>query len=194
MKKIKQERKQQLFELLVEKNLVPGLFDKYLDTYMSHKEIVEALLVHGVNPDYYAPYYEVPILALAESRNEVDAFLLLLDYGANPNVKSSTDGTKANIIHSMTLAQENKYNRKMFKALLKAKVDFNILNPTTGQSILIDLVSYCPLATEKIKTILEHGADPHLKNRNGDSIYDLMDRNEINIIDSVKALLNAYRK
>lgn len=194
MKKLKQERKQQLFELLLEKELIPGLFDKYLDTYMSDKEIVEALLVHGVNPDYFHPYYEVPMLALAESRNEVDAFLLLLDYGANPNVKSSTDGTKANIIHRMTLAQENKYNRKMFKALLKAKVDFNVLNPTTGQSILIDLLTYSPLATDKINTILKHGADPHLKNRNGDSIYDLMDRNEISIIDSVKELLNTYRK
>lgn len=30
MKKIKQEREQQLFELLVGKSLVPGLFDKYL--------------------------------------------------------------------------------------------------------------------------------------------------------------------
>lgn len=194
MKKLTQERKQQLFELLVEKNLVPGLLNKYLDTYMSDKEIVEALLVHGVNPDYYEPYYEVPVLALAESRNEVDAFLLLLEYGANPDVKSSTDGTKANIIHSMTLAQENKYNRKMFKALLKAKVNFNVLNPTTGQSILIDLLTYSPLATDKIKTILEHGADPHLKNINGDSVFDLMDRNEIKIIDPVKALLNTYRK
>ncbi len=194
MKKMKQERKQQLFELLVSKNLVPGLMQQYLDTYMSDKEIFEALLVHGLNPDYYEPYYQVPVLALAESRNEVEAFQLLLDYGANPNVPSSTDGTKANIIHSMTLAQENKYNRKMFKALLKAKVDFNVLNPTTGQSILMDLLTYSPLATDKIKTILEHGADPNLKNSNGDSIYDLIDRKEIKITDSVRVLLHSCQK
>lgn len=191
---MKQERKQQLFELLVSKNLVPGLMQQYLDTYMSDKEIFEALLVHGLNPDYYEPYYQVPVLALAESRNEVEAFQLLLDYGANPNVPSSTDGTKANIIHSMTLAQENKYNRKMFKALLKAKVDFNVLNPTTGQSILMDLLTYSPLATDKIKTILEHGADPNLKNSNGDSIYDLIDRKEIKITDSVRVLLHSCQK
>lgn len=191
MKKISQEKKQEMFELLLEKELVPALHSSHLNTYMADKAIVEALLVHGADPNYFEPYFKVPILSLAESRRNYDAFKLLLEYGANPNVQSSVDGNKANIVNRHVIFYMD--NRKYFKLLLKAKVDLNILHPVSGDTLLMETIMISPLATELVQTMIDNGADPNLKNRDGISIYDLIDQGKIKTNSSLIRILDKYR-
>lgn len=193
MKKISQEKKQEMFELLLEKELVPALHSSHLDTYMADKAIVEALLVHGADPNYLEPYFKVPILSLAESRRHYDAFKLLLEYGANPNAQSCLDGNKTNIVHGLVILNSSKDNNKYFKLLLKAKVDLNILHPVSGDTLLMEKIMVSPLATELFQTMIDNGADPNLKNRDGFTIYDLIDQGKISSGRSLMKILDKYR-
>ncbi|AWH85238.1 hypothetical protein HYN59_08955 [Flavobacterium album] len=191
MKRISDKKKQEMGELLKNQNLLP-VNNNDLFRFMKEKEVFEALLANGADPDYTDSYFKFPILSLAYSHGYYPAFKLLLEYGAHPNVPSTITAEKTDLLFDLFFSYVK--NKKYVDVLAKHKVNFNVILPDTGETLLEWMLRYSPLATDAIKTILENGGDPNLPNKDGKTVFDLANNGEIRIIDSLMPLLDQLRK
>lgn len=191
MKKVSEKKKQQTLELLQSRDLLP-VNNNVLFQYMKEKEVFEALLIHGADPDYYDSYFKYPMLSVAHNSGYFQAFKLMLEYGASPNVPSMLRAEKTDLLFDLFFSYVR--NKKYVDTLAKNGVNFNITLPETGETVLEWMLRYSPIATDAIKTILEYGGDPNFPNGNGKTIYDLIGDGEISVIDSLMPLLDERRK
>jgi ankyrin repeat protein len=177
---------------ILESRFIP-VKDEMLFKFISDKEVVEALLVMGANPNYYDTYFNCPILSLAYSRDEYSVFKLLLEHGANPNVTSSTDMDKRNIIFEAIWSRANGINRYL-KTLIKYKVDLNVKEPKSGEPLIMWSLSTGYYIAEIIELLLKSGADINLKSDAGLNIFDLVAKNQVKLDQQVIMLINSYKK
>jgi len=191
MKKVSEKKKQQTLELLQSRDLLP-VDNNVLFQYMKEKEVFEALLIHGADPDYYDSYFKYPMLSVAHNSGYFQAFKLMLEYGASPNVPSMLRAEKTDLLFDLFFSYVR--NKKYVDALAKNGVNFNITLPETGETVLEWMLRYSPIATDAIKTILEHGGDPNFPNGNGKTIYDLIADGEIKVINMLMPLLDERKK
>lgn len=182
---------QQMTELLQNQNLLPVSNDA-LFRFMSNKEVFEALLANGANPNYNDSYFKFPILSLAYSHGHYQAFKLLLEYGADPNVPSTIRAEKTDLLFDLFFSYVK--NKKYVDVLAKNGINFNVILPDTGETLLEWMLRYYPLATDALKTILENGGDPNLPNRHGKNIFELAESGDIRVISSLMPLLEQLRK
>lgn len=191
MKKISEKKKQQTLELLQSRDLLP-VDNNVLFRYMKEKDVFEALLVHGADPDYYDSYFKFPMLSVAHNSNYFQAFKLMLEYGATPNVPSMIRAEKTDLLFDLFFSYVR--NKKYVDALAKNGVNFNVIDPHSGASVLEFMLRYYPIATDAIVTILEGGGDPNFPNRDGKTIFDLVASGEIKVIDRLMPMLEERRK
>ncbi len=191
MKKISEKKKQQTLELLQSLGLLP-VDNNVLFRYMKEKEVFEALLIHGADPDYADSYLKFPMLSLAHNSGNFPAFKLLLEYGANPNEPSMIRTEKTDLLFDLFFSYVR--NKKYIDALAKSGVNFNVILPDTGETLLEWMLRYSPIATDALKTIVNGGGDPNFPNRHGNSIFELIASGEISVIPSVMVLLETHRK
>jgi ankyrin repeat protein len=190
MKKISQKKKDEALDLLGNRHLIP-IQNSYLDGFMSDKEVFEALLIMGADPNYVEPYFKVPILSLAHSRNYYHAFKTLLEHGANPNVVSSVDSAKTNIVFEIILYYTS--NLRYLKLMLKHQVDLNVNHPKTMDRLLTWILKTGRVSQEQIQLMLENGCDPNQKNGDGSTIFNLIDNDQIKLNETIISLLNKYK-
>jgi len=191
MKKISEKKKQQTLELLQSRGLLP-VDNNILFKYMKEKDVFEALLVHGADPDYYDSYFKYPMLSVAHNSGYFPAFKLMLEYGATPNVLSMVRAERTDLLFDLFFSYVR--NKKYVDALAKNGVNFNVIDPHSGETLLEFMLRYSPIATDAIITMLEGGADPNFPNRDGKTIFDLIASGEIKVIDRLLPLLEEHRK
>lgn len=191
MKKISEKKKQQTLELLQSRDLLP-VDNNVLFRYMKEKDVFEALLVHGADPDYYDSYFKYPMLSVAHNSNYFQAFKLMLEYGATPNVPSMIRAEKTDLLFDLFFSYVR--NKKYVDALAKNGVNFNVIDPNSGGTVLEFMLRNYPIATDAIITILEGGGDPNFPNRDGKTIFDFIANREIKVIDRLMPMLEERRK
>ena len=124
-----------------------------------NKQIIEALLKAGANPNKVSYELYLTPLQLAIWRKLIDITTLLLTYGANPNVYSNTKTP----LHELLLNKSTKYNGNI-KLILKKKANPNAVyinnyNPTI-QLTPLDIA--CKNKNHMIiKTLIIYGARKH---------------------------------
>ncbi|MGQ2981951.1 hypothetical protein [Flavobacterium sp.] len=191
MKKVSEKKKLQALELLQSRNLLP-VNNNVLFQYMKEKEVFEALLIHGADPDYYDSYFKYPMLSVAYNSNYFQAFKLMLEYGAHPNVPSMLRAEKTDLLFDLFFSYVR--NKKYVDALAKNGINFNVIDPHSGGTVLEFMLRYYPIATDAIRTIVEGGGDPNFPNRDGKTIFDLIDGGEVKVIDRLMPMLEERRK
>lgn len=191
MKKVSEKKKQQALELLRSRDLLP-VNNNVMFQYMKEKEVFEALLIHGADPDYYDSYFKYPMLSVAHNSNYFQAFKLMLEYGATPNVPSMIRAEKTDLLFDLFFSYVR--NKKYVDALAKNGVNFNVTDPNSGGTVLEFMLRYYPIATDAIITIVEGGGDPNFPNRDGKTIFDLIANEEIKVIDRLMPMLEERRK
>jgi len=152
---------------------------KHLFDAFGNMELFEALLAAGADANHFDTYFNVPILSLAYSRQEYTNFRLLLEYGANPDTPSSVFENREPIIFEIASPQTgvDSYLRPM----IKAGIDLNQMHPDSGYTLLQHAASRYYVSLENLEHLIAKGADPNLPNRDGQTLYDLIDNGKINL-------------
>jgi ankyrin repeat protein len=135
-------------------------------------EVVNALLSAGANPNIKSKNGVTPLHTAAQY-NELDVVKALLSAGANPEVEAKNVGTPLHLA-----SQHNEID--VMEALISAGANVNIQSDGRG-----DLKSVTPLMIaasksenpEKIRYLLEHGADTSLKDSRGYRAIDYAEAN-----------------
>ncbi len=162
---------------------------KHIFKALGNPELLEALLVCGADANHFDTYFNVPVLSLAHSRQELSEFKLLLEHGANPDSPSSVFENREPIIFEVVSAQQGVDS--FLRPMIKAGIDLNQLHPESGQTVLQHAASRYYVSGENLEFLIENGADPNLKNKHGQTLYDLIDTGEIKLH---KPILLALRK
>jgi ankyrin repeat protein len=181
-------KRPEVVSLLLEKGAKPDLQMDGTRTLLSaaiehnSPEMVKALLDHKADPNFSAG---VPPLALAVSRESLPAkriALLLLERGANPNVRGPSRMTP--LIIATRLGNEDVVAR-----LLSSRANVNAQDEA-GNSALHYVLQEGPRLPSVMaiaKLLLAAGVDPNLKNKDGDT--PLMMNVESGAATKVQALL-----
>jgi 5-methylcytosine-specific restriction endonuclease McrBC regulatory subunit McrC/ankyrin repeat protein len=122
--------------------------------------------------------HDVTALMIASTEGNKEIAKLLLEHGADPNLKTKTGGTSLNLA-SM------KGNKEIVKLLLEHGANPN-LKDETGENTLSFL--FDTKNVEIVKLLLEYGADPNLQNINNGKTVLMRSSHEQNI-KVVKLLL-----
>ena len=139
-------------------------------------DILKMLLDAGANPNHYSKTAEhkrgnshTPLGFLINQgyrqKNFMDKLLMLLEYGANPNIK---DGYGVNALHDAVTELDPPILSKTIKLLLIYGVDIDSVN-SDGDSILFR--ARLNNSTDAFVTLLEWGADPWIKNSHGWNVF-----------------------
>ncbi len=137
--------------------IVCGKEDIVKKSLKKEKEIMNAYSNDGFTPLSLAAFFDQSSIAK-----------LLLENGANPNLKA-TNPSKVNALHS-AVAKENVELCRLF---IRAGVDINATQ-TQNVTALHSAVHRGNL--ELVKLLVENGAEMHLKMDNGDSAYSIAER------------------
>ncbi|WP_294818964.1 hypothetical protein [uncultured Flavobacterium sp.] len=191
MKKISEKKKQQTLELLQSRDLLP-VDNNVLFRYMKEKDVFEALLIHGADPDYYDSYFKYPILSVAHNSGYFQAFKLMLEHGATPNVPSMLRAEETDLLFDLFFSYVK--NKKYVDALAKHGVNFNVTDPRSGETLLEFMLRHSPIAIDAITTIVQSGGDPNFPNRDGKTVFDLIGSGEISVIDRLMPILEQRRQ
>lgn len=152
---------------------------KYLFNAFNDTEVFKALLAAGADPNHLEVEFDVPILSLAYSRQEYVPFMLLIQYGANPDVPSSTNADRTPIIFEMVDPQTG-IDRYLWH-MIQANANLNQLHPQTGYTLLMHSASRYYVSIDTLEYLIARGANPNLPNKAGFTIYDLIDEGKINL-------------
>ncbi|WP_347068071.1 ankyrin repeat domain-containing protein [Flavobacterium sp. WV_118_3] len=152
---------------------------KHLFDAFGNIKLFEALLVAGADANHFNTYFNVPILSLAYSRQEYTNFRLLLEYGANPDTPSSVFENREPIIFE--IASPQKGVDGFLYLMIKAGIDLNQMHPESGYTLLQHAASRYFVSLENLEHLIAKGADPNLPNRDGQTLYDLIDNGKINL-------------
>lgn len=156
--------------------------------------IIKMLLINGANPDVEIPiinnvFSKYNCLMYSLLNTEIETIKLLLEYKANPNIICNNQLPIFFIIKNI-----EKFGIDIIKRLLSNNINLNV----------IDVHGYTPLMylIDKINNnetlnilllLLEHGANPNIKNKFGMTVLHLAIKNinDIKIkLDTVKYLLD----
>jgi hypothetical protein len=194
--------------------------DENLNTFINDKEVFEALLVMGANPNYV--FYDVwgqesNILGKVVYNTLFNQFKLLLKYGANPNSvsiiqrKKSPDDIKAEEKENIMFDIVANAGWRFFQEILKYDVNLNVLSPLYGDTLLIYVlrrkcIYHNGKHKQTVELMLKHGVNVNQKNVNNISIFDLIERptsatsefdaratNKFEVDDDIFSLLEEYK-
>lgn len=165
---------------------------KHLFDAFNNFELLEALLVAGADANYVETQFNVPVLSLAYSRQEYTNFGLLLEYGANPDVPSSVFTNREPIIFEIASPQTGVDG--FLYLMIKAGIDLNQMHPESGYTLLQHAASRYYVSLENLEHLIEKGADPNLPNRDGQTLYDLIDSEKIKLDKPVLLALKKHQK
>ena len=144
-------------------------------------DVVNYLLNKGVDVNINDKNGDTP-LHLACLGRDLDTVKLLLSKGADPNVKNKYGDTP-----TFRLSHNEDSSLLFYKELLKHGVNFNSQDHD-GETLLTFACLRPWLKNIKlIKFLLDNGADPSIKNKEGKSCFDTKD-------EEIKELLNTYKK
>ncbi|XP_062868500.1 oxysterol-binding protein-related protein 1 isoform X2 [Trichomycterus rosablanca] len=163
----------------------------HLACYFGHNDVVEELLKAGADANLTNNVGDTPLHKAAfTGRKEV--VMLLLQYGACPSVINGTAQIPKDITHSdeiriMLEAAERTEERKLEEQLLEAAREgatttlLKLLNREKPLNInCTDLLGNTPLHCAAYRgqkqcaiKLLQNGASPNIKNKNGQSVFDL---------------------
>ena len=138
------------------------------------------------------------VFALFEaSSHGIDITEVVLENGADPNIQDDNGDTIIFI--------NSKYNMiEMVELILKYNIDLNIKNKK-GRTALLEALDFSDgLDMENVpgivKLLLEHGADPTIKDENGKSVLELLDDDDDDdddffiMLRDLKKLIKFYTK
>ncbi|RZJ70295.1 ankyrin repeat domain-containing protein [Flavobacterium sp.] len=148
---------------------------KHLFDAFGNPELFEALLVAGADSNHFDTEFNVPILSLAYSRQEYPEFALLLQHGANPDVPSSTDVARTPILFEIVSSDPDGY----LSLMIQANADLNQFHPETGNTLIMHAATHYYVSLEMLEVLIKNGADSNLPNRDGFTIYDLIDQGKV---------------
>jgi ankyrin repeat protein len=157
----------------------------YAATYKRGKAL-HLLLENGADPNAPSePQNEYPLhIAAYEADHEMCS--TLIKYGANLDTTSKYGYTP---LHMVVLASESGGPRGKFidtiKALLNAGADPDIKTqrPNDDQCTALMLCAKYPLNDIVTETLLEHGANPLLKNRSGKTAMDIAKGESLEVME-----------
>lgn len=190
---------------ILEDRFVPSN-GEMLYEFISDKEIFEALLINGVSPNSSENSSEEPILSLAFSLEEYQAFKLLLDHGADPNIKTSTNySSEAKWPLIFSIVNDHPRNIRFFKKIIKHDIDYSVLDENKGNTLMhVDLLSSTS-SLKMISFLAEKGVDPLIKNKEGKTVLDIaqeayessswnkeLQQEQLQIITFLKQLMHEY--
>ncbi len=164
---------------------------KHLFDAFNNFGLLEALLMVGADANYIEAQFNVPVLSLAYSRQEYTNFRLLLDYGANPDVPSSVFTNREPIIFEIASPQTGVDG--FLYLMIKAGIDLNQMHPESGYTLLQHAASRYYVSLENLEHLIEKGADPNLPNRDGQTLYDLIDSEKIKLGKPVLLALKKHQ-
>ena len=151
-------------------NLVYALkANEEIDTDSPIRRSFDLLYAHGSDLNVRGRWDDFP-LSHAVQHQLVDMVKILLEHGANPNMRRLGQQHDLELLESAATGYS--YNNDILQLLLKHGADTNI--PTkSGKPLLLTAVTENRL--EIAKTLIAHGADINIKNKDGDSLYRIAD-------------------
>lgn len=146
-----------------------------------HAEVAESLLQHGADVNMTNEAGGTALLAAA-SWGKPTIVQLLLDYGANPHIRTKNGWT--------TLMSAAKGHVETTQLLLEYGVDVNAIvtgGREKGKTALIIAIQWGQ--PDVVKLLLEHGADVNIKTETGKTALDIaMSKQDIHEVDKVKIM------
>uniref|UniRef100_A0A8B9LE06 Oxysterol-binding protein n=1 Tax=Astyanax mexicanus TaxID=7994 RepID=A0A8B9LE06_ASTMX len=172
----------------------------HLACYFGHRDVVEELLKAGADANLTNNVGDTPLHKAAfTGRKEV--VMLLLQYDACPAVINGTaqipkDITRNEEVRSMLEAAERTEERKLEQQVLEAAREgatttlLKLLNREKPPNInCTDLLGNTPLHCAAYRAqkqcavkLLQNGANPNIKNKNGQTVFDLAKDAELRMI------------
>ena len=170
------ENKFEILKLLIDAGMDVNVSDSYgctpliysINDVGTNYEMVKYLLEHKADPnlitkDYSKKYNKSPILELCNLYRGIDAdrckiLKLLLEYGADPDIRGGVDGNT--ILIYIVSSSINEYSVEAVKLLLQAGADPNIENNKRKTALqILESKSYTnEYSDEIIKILLDAGA------------------------------------
>ena len=152
---------------------------------VEYPELVKDLLAAGANID------DVDLdgwtaLMCASVRGRGDSVEILLQHGANVNVVTTKGMT------ALTLAAYYDYAGAA-EMLIEHGADLDTVDEDGWTAIMHSLMSNCPSNDDPVyELLLWYGADPTIRNKDGDTALDMMTRRGYKDTDDVVMTLKSY--
>ncbi len=139
-----------------------------------HLEIVQALLEAGAKPNVRNVYGRTPLAVALDHANE-PLTLALLKSGADPRMRLSGMGTAL-------IAAARTGNAAIINALRATGINFNELEPTTGQTAL--MWAAAEGHPDAVKALLDGGADVKVHSAKGQTaLFFAVRKGNIDVVD-----------
>lgn len=131
-----------------------------------HPHIVQIILEHGADPNIKAKRSGRSALYWASDRGIIKNIKLLLEYGANVNIKDSYGTTP---LHLTSLYGHTEATKLLIDNGAYVNAQDNLGNTPLHEVAIGDRRSN----VETIIYLIEHGANKNIRNNNGKTAYDI---------------------
>jgi hypothetical protein len=168
----------------IDHSLYPGSSPLMLACYYNNQEIIEMLLEHNANPAITNDYNKYPLMYSCDLKNMVgnynfEIINLLIQKGSPINQCDSISCTP--LIYACRTINEKSH--LVITTLLEAGADPN-LQDNNGNNALLNLIKgdlefLLHLIIPIMITLIKYGVDKNHINKEGESIFDIMDDNAI---------------